>query len=192
MNNNNNNKEYTFDLDIGKKDTNMDELLAYAAAFNFLTSMEALSYGTKGDFIKDNMQKCITNGIITKECNEDPVWTEHGIQIEDVPDNLKSCTEVRSFKLYYNDDPNKPPPSYWKFEFKHVVLPENWRLEMGCGCDRNIRPGCFSIYNDKDEIIKTLTYFIELDEDDSKSGMERIMDLDEKMWSDFDALEYKN
>ncbi len=189
----NNNYEFNLDLDENKKDdeNKMSELRSYAIAYNYLSLMSEITYGTKLDFISDNMQRCIENDIILKQCCDDPIWKEHDILFEDVPNSLKKYIEKRTVILRYSDDPN-PNPRYWNYEFKHVILPNGWKLKMDCGCHRNMEPACFTIYDDKDMLVKTLTYFSSFDGEDGKSSLERIADLDDKIWDSIENQIDKN
>ncbi|ARF11846.1 hypothetical protein Klosneuvirus_2_282 [Klosneuvirus KNV1] len=143
-----------------------------ASCFNFLSLMSELGYGSKADFIKDKMEDCLKNNIISKTASEDSVWTEHQILIED----QNQVTPINPHRRLRYDDPT-PQTQYWEFGFKKVKLPEGWRLEKGCGCGRNMDPSNFSIINANNKTVKTLSYFDMSERKDYYGGLMNSMAL---------------
>ena len=160
----------------------IDKLLTYAKVFNSLRLMKKLTYGTKLDFIDDNMKNCLEHGIISDECSNDPIWSEHNIVVQDLPKELEVYIEKANYDALAYDQPVKPK-TYWDYGFKHVVLPIGWRLMKGCDCGRNINESAFTLY-DSDKSIKIVAYFQVID--DQKTDLDRMMDFNDSV---FDALE---
>lgn len=103
--------------------------------------------------IGDNMKNCLTHNIISDKSSKDDIWSQHNIEIHNVPEELKIHTQKNNVASLLSEK-----PVYWDYEFKHIILPNNYRLEMGCECGTNIDMGSFTLYID-DAPVKTLSYF---------------------------------
>ena len=120
---------------------------------NFLLTMSRLGYGTEYDFINDKMDECLINNIISKEASEDEVWSKYNIKIE----NQEPLLMANKYSLSYSDSTSRT--RCWDFDLKKVILPTGWSLSRGCGCGRDMNLSSFTINDDKDNVIKTLSFF---------------------------------
>lgn len=149
------------------------DLYTYAINYNVLALLERMAYGTKSDFIRDKMEKCLKINIISEYVSNDPFWVENDIQIVDTEYIYKTLPDYMTPLQYntYDEDSTKNSNKdnkqlqeinkiKWDFdiEFKKVMLPENYTFELGCGCGRNMVVDSFSCLKDG-EIVKTFTYF---------------------------------
>ncbi len=153
------------------------KLLIYAKNYNFLRTLNCMAYGTETDFISDKLKWCLEHNIISKECSEDDFWKDFTITNYDeditIPDQYTNMT--------YTDTGTEKQKSKYKFEFRKVTLPEGWKLEIGCECDRNMNPSNFMVYDSSNKIVKTLAYFPSFDKYNIKHPLLDILDkLDEK------------
>jgi hypothetical protein len=145
------------------KQSEFDKLKTYALAINMLMIFAALEFGTEEDFIRFVLTDCLSEGIISAEASEHPIWAKLGIE-------MTECEPIPAYNPYkllrYSDDKpenNKPeeekPLGYWKFSLKRVKLPSEWTLHRGCSCGTNLNPSSFTLMDDNGNIIETLCYF---------------------------------
>ncbi|MCJ7636064.1 MAG: hypothetical protein MUO21_01090 [Nitrososphaeraceae archaeon] len=167
-------------------DPKKPDVYSYAVAFNYLLAMSALSYGDISDFISDNLKKCLDNGIVSAHAATDPIWMEKEITVEDCS-NQEPCMEYNNpfTGLRYNDDPQtQTAKRYWPYPVKKVNLPVGWKLLKGCGCNSNMVLDAFSLVDNNNNIIKTLSFF---EADDYNKPKKR--DVIEMIDSVFDEME---
>lgn len=139
-----------------------DTIKLYARNYNFLRIERSIHYGTKKDFIKDDMGRCLKDGIISEEISRNSFWNEHNIGIQ-------SCESIElenpwSLTYTFENDDSKPKNMHvWNIEFKQIILPEGWSLQKGCGCGRNMRPDSFRVFDQDQKCLVMLTYFLDYD-----------------------------
>jgi hypothetical protein len=156
------------DFKFEPTNTNLDSsnLYSFARTHHFMLILQRLCYGTNLDFIKDVMDDCLLNNIISEEATHDPIWTEHKIEIIDT-DKIEK--HILPSILEYSDDndlSNKHKGKekvYWDINLKKVNLPIGWTIKRGCSCGHNINQSSFMLINDKNELIKDLCFFNKID-----------------------------
>ena len=173
------------DEPTSKNETNIDNLLVYARAINFLLDMERIFYGTIDDFLWDNFDSCLKATLVTESCflaNID-FWKTHNIKgyyisgnntlqpknidhfagTHEFSDTYKALLHVMrppSRLLKYSDTPEPEPELYWKFPMVYLELPDGWKLKRDCGCGSGIgkQLGAFRVLKN-DEAILITSYF---------------------------------
>lgn len=136
----------------------LDKLETYALTLNVMLIFAALEFGTKEDFIRFALSDCLSEGIISAEASEHPIWAKLGIEIIE-------CDPIPAYNPYkllrYIDDKSEEekPLGYWKFPLKRVQLPPGWVLHKGCSCGANFNSSSFTLMDDKGNIVETLCYF---------------------------------
>lgn len=125
-----------------------DDMYRTALSINFLLLLDKIATNGPRNFIRTDFADCLSKGIITNHAFEDPVF--RGMPFVDIQVENK---QDRS--LLYKDQKR-----YWPYKFKRLTLPDNWRLEAGCGCGHNMDPSSFNVMHG-DKIIATVSYFAE-------------------------------
>ena len=105
----------------------------------------------------------ILSKIAYQYASNDPIWKENDICVDNVNEsnNWVMVYSNPYIAPQYSDnstETNNNPKKYWKYNVKHVELPENWKLE-GCTCGRNMSPDSFALINELGEIVKVLQFF---------------------------------
>jgi len=149
------------------------DLKTFALAYNFLRIFSDVTYGTKSDFIKDKLQDCLNKGIITEEIANDNFWEQNSIIIHNCDFvDMDSPYGRLTYSVKEDNDSRK-----WPFNFKKIILPNGWYMKKGCDCGRNMDPASFTIFNEKDQCLKTFAYFLNTDyEDENFSKIETFFD----------------
>jgi hypothetical protein len=177
-------------------------LMLFARNYNFFRIMAKITYGTKADFIKDTMDNCLDNNIISIDCSDDPVWSDNNIKIIESGDVVMDNPYKTYF--YYEDGGGNKTKQLWnskktvmkgdedneddeddakrkllqkyEFEFKKVILPDGWKMKKNCGCGRNLsNVSVFTIFDENDKIIKSLSYFPNYDITKESFGMDKLL-----------------
>ena len=136
------------------------DLFTHARVFNMMLSSAAIEYPSKENFIKDILPDCLAKNIITEEASMHSVWNKYGINMFDTKVELNN-----PFKLLRYDNEEPAPKAYWNYKFKKVMLPDDWKLRMGCSCGSNLNPSSFCLVDNNNVIIETLTYFNDMKND---------------------------
>lgn len=178
------------------EDSNLQNLIIYARAINFLLSLEKLTYGFMHDFLADNFRSCIENNLITVTCylKNKQFWQDHNIRgyhilgnadsssdslvsfVEtcEMNDKHRECLQVKGPPgvLRYSDTPKK----YWKFPMMQLELPEGFKLVYGCECESDIswKLGTFRVANKDGNTLLTTSFFETKEVNDSEARFNQL------------------
>jgi hypothetical protein len=146
------------ELDKNDTQNELDKLKTYALITNVMMIFAAMEFGTEKDFIRFALTDCLSEGIISAEASEHPIWAKLGMEIVE----SEPIPAYNPYKLlrYSDDNPEEEKPlGYWNFPLKRVKLLPGWTLHRGCGCGANLNPSSFTLRDDEGNVVETLYYF---------------------------------
>ena len=169
---------------------NTERIHIVARNYNFLRIMENMSYmSSEYSFIKDNLDKCLSQNILSDHAAHDPFWMAHGILMLPLSEEDLIYTEVCILcpTLTWDKEDGKEK-SRWNFGFKKALLPEGWSLRRAllqnddCECGRNMhkRSSTFGVYDECSHLVHTLDYLEDSAISNPKSFLDIIPNIDEK------------